>query len=160
MPKGFWGLCFLLFSLWLAINSSLAIEMIAAGALISLALSFFFAQRTDIWRNFKFNSAQILHFVRYTAVFITELVHANIDLMRHIYSPVLNIRPGTVTLKTNLKSPIGRLALANSIALTPGSLVLAIEGDCLLVHCLNADAETATKTILEPFETHLERVFG
>lgn len=160
MPKGFWGLWFLLFFLWLAINSSLAIETIAVGAFISLALSIFFVRSTSVWRGFNFNFAQVLHFIRYTGVFIVELVRANIDLMRHIYSPALNIRPGTVKLKTNLKSPIGRLAIANSIALTPGSLVLGMDDDCLLVHCLNADAETASQTILEPFEKHLEQVFG
>jgi len=66
-------------------------------------------------------------------------------------------------VKTNLKSPIGRLALANSISLTPGSLVLDIGEDELVVHCLDMraiDPKKVAETISGPFETHLEKVFG
>ena len=59
-------------------------------------------------------------------MFAVELVRANINMMRYVYAPRIDIRPGIVKIKTGLKVPIGRLALANSIALTPGSLVMDI----------------------------------
>jgi multicomponent Na+:H+ antiporter subunit E len=62
-----------------------------------------------------------------------------------------------------LKSPAGRLALANSIALTPGSLVVDIEGDTLFIHLLDVkttDIDEATRMIAGPFEKHLGEVFG
>ena len=55
------------------------------------------------------------------------------------------------------------IALANSIALTPGSLVMDIEGDTLFVHWLDVqttDPDEATRIIAGPFEKHLEKVFG
>ena len=57
----------------------------------------------------------------------------------------------------------GRLALANSIALTPGSLVLDIKDDTLFVHWLDVrtiDPDEATRIIAGPFEGYLEKVFG
>ena len=54
------------------------------------------------------------------------------------------------------------LALANSIALTPGSLVLDLEGDTLFIHWLDVqtdDPEETKRLIAGPFEDHLEKVF-
>jgi multicomponent Na+:H+ antiporter subunit E len=96
-------------------------------------------------------------------VFAIELVKANINMMRYVYARRIDIHPGIVKVKTRLKSPIGRLALANSIALTPGSLVMDIDGDTLFVHWLDVqttDTDEATRIIVSPFEGHLEKVFG
>ena len=90
------------------------------------------------------------------------MVKANLNMLRYVYSPRIAIKPGVVEVKTRLKSPIGRLALANSIALTPGSLVLELEGDRLFIHWLDVptdDPEEATRLIAGPFEDHLEKVF-
>jgi multicomponent Na+:H+ antiporter subunit E len=92
-----------------------------------------------------------------------ELVRANITMMRYVYAPRIDVDPGVVTVKTGLKSPIGRLALANSISLTPGSLVLDISEEGLTVHCLDMrtiDANDPSRTIARPFEKHLEKSFG
>jgi multicomponent Na+:H+ antiporter subunit E len=94
---------------------------------------------------------------------VVELVRANINMMRYVYAPRLSVEPGVVKVKTNLKSPIGRLALANSISLTPGSLVLDIREDELLVHCLDMraiDPKKVIETVSGPFEAHLEKAFG
>jgi multicomponent Na+:H+ antiporter subunit E len=96
-------------------------------------------------------------------VFLVELVRANINMMRYVYAPHVSVNPGVVKVKTRLKSPIGRLALANSISLTPGSLVLDISEDELTVHCLDTrtiDATDPSRTIARPFEKHLEKSFG
>jgi multicomponent Na+:H+ antiporter subunit E len=58
---------------------------------------------------------------------------------------------------------VGRLALANSIALTPGSLVVDMEGDSLFIHWLDVkttDQEKASLAIAGAFEEHLEKTFG
>jgi multicomponent Na+:H+ antiporter subunit E len=53
--------------------------------------------------------------------------------------------------------------LANSISLTPGSLVLDISEEGLTVHCLDMrtiDANDPSRIIARPFEKHLEKSFG
>ena len=162
-PDGFFWLWVLLTFVWIAISSSLAIESVITGALIAAVLAYMFARRFAIWRRIRFSPKRLYHFIVYTGVFVVELVRANISMMRYVYSPRLSVEPGIVKVKTRLKSPIGRLALANSISLTPGSLVLDIEEDELVIHCLDIgaiDPTNVAETVSGPFETHLEKAFG
>jgi multicomponent Na+:H+ antiporter subunit E len=162
LEDSFW-LWVLLTFIWIAANSSFAIESVATGALISAALASIFTQKTEIWQGIRFSPSRLYHFILYTGVFVIELVRANINMMRYVYAPRIDISPGIVKIKTSLKTPLGRLALANSIALTPGSLVLDIEGDTLFVHWLDVmttDQDEATRIIAGPFEKYLEKAFG
>jgi multicomponent Na+:H+ antiporter subunit E len=161
--KGFFGVWLLLFAIWIGANSTVAVESLLVGALISGVLAFAFTHRDGVWRDFRLAPAQVYHFLLYTGTFLVELIRANVNMLRHVYSPRIAIDPGLVEIKTGLKSPIGRLALANSIALTPGSLVIDVKDDTLSVHWLDVqttDPEEATRMIADPFEKHLEKVFG
>lgn len=162
LPKGLLGLWLFLFVLWLIINSSAALPIAATGAIISLVIAWIFARRTTVWQ-IELTPRSAWHFLAYTGTFFVELVKANINMLRYVYAPRLDIRPGIVKVRMRLKSPIGRLALANSIALTPGSLVMDIRGDAMFIHWLDVktiDPDEATEIITGPFEKHLEAVFG
>ena len=159
----FFWLWVLLTFLWIAANSSFAIESVVSGALISAALAYIFTQKTNVWQGLRFSPSRLYSFILYTGVFAVELLRANINMMRYVYAPRIDIKPGIVKIKTRLKTPLGRLSLANSIALTPGSLVVDIEGDTLFVHWLDVmttDPDEATRIIAGPFEEHLEKIFG
>jgi multicomponent Na+:H+ antiporter subunit E len=159
----FFWLWVLLTFLWIAANSSFAMESVASGALISAALAYIFAQKTNVWQGLRFSPSRFYYLVLYTGVFAVELLRANINMMRYVYAPRIDIRPGIVRIKTGLKTPLGRLSLSNSIALTPGSLVVEIEGKTLFVHWLDVkttDPDEATRIIAGPFERYLEKVFG
>ena len=159
----FFWLWVLLTFLWIAANSSFAIESVASGAIISAVLAYIFTQKTAVWRGIRFSPSRFYHFILYTGVFAVELLRANFNMMRYVYAPRIDTKPGIVKIKTRLKTPLGRLALANSIALTPGSLVVDIEGDTLFVHWLDVrttDPDEATRIFAGPFEGHLEKVFG
>jgi multicomponent Na+:H+ antiporter subunit E len=58
-----------------------------------------------------------------------------------------------------LKSSLGRLILANSITLTPGTLTVDLQGDRILIHWIDippaSDIESATRHIINKFEQHL-----
>lgn len=163
LPGGFLWLWILLTFLWFAANLSLAVEALATGALISAVLAYMFTRRPGVWQGVGFSPTRLYHFMLYTGVFLVELVRANISMMRYVYAPQIDIRPGIVRVKTKLKTPVGRLALANSIALTPGSLVIDIDGDNLFIHWLDVkttDPEEITRAIAGPFEEHLGKAFG
>jgi multicomponent Na+:H+ antiporter subunit E len=163
LPGGFFWLWILLTFLWFAANMSLAVEALATGALISAVLAYIFTRRPGIWQGIHFSPARLYHFVLYTGVFLVELARANVNMLRYVYARRIVIKPGIVRIKTKLKTPVGRLALANSIALTPGTLVIDVDGDNLFVHCLDVkttDSEEATRAIAGPFEEHLGKAFG
>lgn len=102
-------------------------------------------------------------FLYYILVFAYHCILANLDVAYRILSPEMPIHPGIVKVKTSLKSPAGLTALANSIALTPGTLTVDLTEDgYLYVHWINVkaqDIEGATELIVKPFETILKRIF-
>ena len=163
IPRGFVWLAVLLTFLWFAANSSSALEALMTGALISAVLAYIFTRRPGVWRDIRLSPGRVYHFVLYTGVFLVELVRANINMMRYVFAPRIDIKPGIVMVKTKLKTPVGRLALANSIALTPGSLVIDIEGEDLFIHWLDVkttNTDEATRAIAGAFEDHLGKTFG
>jgi len=161
--QGVAGLWVVLFTVWMVDNATLAIEVGLIGAAITFALAYVFVGSSDALREVRWTPRGFYHFLAYTGAFLIELVKANIAMMRIVYAPRIDISPGVVRVCTRLKSPIGRLALANTIALTPGSLVLDLKDDLLYIHWLDVkstDIEVASAAMAGPFEKHLEKVFG
>ncbi|NTS33442.1 Na+/H+ antiporter subunit E [Phyllobacterium sp. BT25] len=162
-PFGSISLWLLLFALWLIMNASIELPVVLTGAVIALVIDWIFMCRSGTWWQVILTPKSVVHFIAYTGVFFVELVKANLNMLRYVYSPRIDIHPGIVKINTGLKSPIGRLALANSIALTPGSLVMDIQGDVIFIHWLDVktvDPGLATEMIAAPFEKHLGAVFG
>jgi len=163
LSGGFIVLVALLVVVWIFLNSTLAIELVLTGVMISGALAYAFTRKTGVWQDVAVSPARLYHFILYTGRFLVELARANVNMLRYVYAPRIRINPGIVKINTRLKTPVGRLALANSIALTPGSLVVDIDGDSLFVHCLDLqtiDSDQATRLIAGPFEEQLEKTFG
>ncbi len=163
VPKGMFTCWSVLFVVWMIANSSMAWEVALTGGAITLAIAHAFASASAAWGRVNWTPSAFYHFLAYLGTFIIELVKANINMLAYVYAPSIGIRPGIVRVRTRLTSPIGRLALANSIALTPGSLVLDLKGDTFYIHWLDVmttDADEAAAILVDPFERHLEKVFG
>jgi len=81
-------------------------------------------------------------------------------MARRILTPSLPLNPEVVEVKTELQSDLGRLLLANSITLTPGTLTVDVKDDRLLVHWVDCrpgtDLEQATQAIAAGFERHIK----
>lgn len=59
--------------------------------------------------------------------------------MKLVISSKYEIEPVLVQFKTDLKSDVSRVTLANSITLTPGTITVSLKEDEYLVHCLDKD---------------------
>jgi len=91
------------------------------------------------------------------------MIKANFDVAYRVIHPRMPINPGIVLIKTDLKSDSGKLALANSITLTPGTLTMDVKGENLLIHWINVkttDTDEATKIIGKRFERFLKVIFS
>jgi len=163
LPLQFLNLWLTLFIIWLIANGSLAYQTVVAGLVVSALIAFVFARFSRVYRVISWSPLVIYYYFLYLTVFLFELIKANIQVMRLVFSPKIHIHPGIVEIKTELKSPMGRLALANSITLTPGTLVVDIRGDSLFVHCIDVksiDKINATKEISSRFEKFLKVIYG
>ena len=163
IPLQFLNLWMTLMLIWLIANGTLAPETIITGAVISAAIALAFAAFARVYSVIRWSPRVILNYLMYLSVFLIELVKANLYVMRLVFSPRIDIHPGIVEIKTSLQSPIGRLALANSITLTPGTLVVDIRGDSLFIHWINVtvtDPVAATQEIAGRFEKYLKVIYG
>ena len=101
--------------------------------------------------------------VLFYAYFFRKLVQSNLRLAAIVLSPNLPVNPGIIKVRTRLKSRMGRLMLANSITLTPGTLTVELDGEWLYVHCVTVgalDTESATEELVSGFERYLEVMYG
>ena len=78
--------------------------------------------------------------IPYGVWLLKEIVQANIDVARRILDPELPIYPNLVCVKANQRTELGRVILANSITLTPGTVSVDMQNDRIWVHALSLEA--------------------
>jgi len=163
LPLQFLNLWLTLLLIWLIANGTLASDTVLTGVVITAAIALAFAAFSRVYSVVRWSPRVVYTYLRYLGVFLYELVKANLNVMRYVFSPNIDIHPGIVEIKTELQSPIGRLALANSITLTPGTLVVDIRGDSLFIHWINVtatDPVAATREVAGRFEKYLKVIYG
>ena len=148
---------------WVLLNGSLALGTLGVGVLAAGAVTLLFAGGLSFLSGWRWTPKSFTATVLYVLYFLKELVKANLQIATVVLSPSLPIKPAIVRAKTRLTHPVGRLLLANSITLTPGTLSVELKDDTLYVHWVVAegtDTETATAKIVSGFEKYLEVMYG
>lgn len=106
---------------------------------------------------------KIVYSIVYIGYMFIAIVQSTMDVARRIIKKKIPLNPGIVKVKTNLKSKAGRMILANSITLTPGTLTVDVQDDYYYIHWIDItamDVEGASREIVEGFEKYLEVIFG
>ena len=148
---------------WLMLMGRVTVDVLVVGVLASLAISVLYPNGLSFFTEFRATPAAFVAGLRYYGYFFKELVKSNLRLTAIVLSPSLPVRPGIVKVRTRLKSRMGRLMLANSITLTPGTLTVEMDGEWLYVHWTSVesdDIEAATSEIVAGFERYLEVIYG
>ncbi len=152
-----------LFGFWILLNGSLAADVLLVGLITALIITLLFRNNLAVVSELRMTPRALMTTLGYVFFFAKELVKSNINLARIVLSPALPLNPGIVKVRTRLKSRMGRLLLANSITLTPGTLTVDIDGEWLYIHWVtvdSADIEAATAAIVSGFEDYLEVMYG
>jgi len=148
-----------LFCLWLVLTSTSNIQEMVAGVILALLVAALGYQGFTSRGLRIFSPRRLVHLLIYLPVFFWEMFKANFDVAYRVIHPRMPIKPGIVAIKTNLKTDIGKLFLANSITLTPGTLTLDVQGEYLFIHWINVkdeNLEKASEIIAGRFEKHLK----
>lgn len=152
-----------LYAVWLGLNQSLAGDVLLLGAAVCLILVLLFRDGAAVLAEIRLTPRALVATLGYIGYFLRELVRANLSLAKVVLAPALPVHPGIVMVRTALKSRMGRLMLANSITLTPGTLSVELDGEWLYVHWVDmttSDVEQATAEIVAGFEAYLEVMYG
>ena len=152
-----------LFVIWLMLNSTLAWQVWALGAVLALAGAILLKDIATAYAGISITGRTIFYYFAYLGLFLKELVKSNLYVARLVLMPEPDLQPAIIQVKTSLKSDIGRLALANSITLTPGTLVVEIRDEYLFIHCINVSKTRPAEEVAESvkrFEKYLKVVYG
>lgn len=145
---------------WVLLTGSLSSAELSMGAMVSAVAVIAAGDRLTLLSGFKLTLLSPLYLLRYLGYFLVQLALSNLDMARRVLSPALPLNPGLVEVRTGLQSELGRMLLANSITLTPGTLTVDVEGDRLLIHWIDCtpgvDLEAATQAIAAGFEQRIQ----
>jgi multicomponent Na+:H+ antiporter subunit E len=148
---------------WLLLSGSLDADVLFIGALVAAIISKLLTSGLSFFTELRLTPQALIAGFKYYGYFFRELLRSNLRMAAIVLSPSLPINPAIVKVRTRLKSRMGRLMLANSITLTPGTLTVDMEGEWLYIHCVNVehtDIDAATREIVSGFESYLEVMYG
>jgi len=161
IKQGFLLLLFL--SIFWILMTSLDRQELIAGAVIVVLLVLVFFRQSSIFGEINLSFKSLGYGITYIFVFLWALIRSNLDVAFRVLNPKLPINPGIVKVKTKLNSKTGRMILANSITLTPGTLTVETKDDHYYIHWIDVstqDVDKASHEIVSKFEKYLEVIFG
>jgi len=126
----------LLFLFWLLLNGRVTIEIVLVGAVISAALTFaarkvlHISRRNELlfWR-------RLPGIIKYLAFLMYSIIASNFQVIATILKNDMD-KPKLMWYKPNLSGDTARIALANSITLTPGTITVSLGDEEICVYVL------------------------
>ena len=129
---------FLLLLLWMIFNGRVTLEVFLFGVVICGWLYWFISKYMGYnYKNEIRYAKKIPLYLKYAVVLVWEIIKANIDVIKIILSPNMEIEPAIVKFRTDLESDAARVTLANSITLTPGTYTAGLENGEFVVQALD-----------------------
>lgn len=127
------------FALWVILNGKWTAEIGVFGLIFAAALYAFSCRFMgySVRKDFRY-LRRLPTTLRYGATLLAEIFKANVTVMKMILDKNFEPQPQLVRFESGLKEVRHRVALADSITLTPGTITCQLEGDHYLVHCLDA----------------------
>jgi len=153
----------IIFIIWYGFTTSIQPAELITGVIVSLLIAFISVVNFNCCDPILITPSHIGYFIQYFFVFIAALIKANFDVARRVLSPKLDINPGIVVFKTELKNEFAKMVLANSITLTPGTLTIDIIKDQFYIHWIDVTTEEPDKVFEEiaaPFEKILLKIYN
>jgi multicomponent Na+:H+ antiporter subunit E len=72
----------------------------------------------------------------YLGWLVSRMVVASVQVAYFVLHPRMPLEPAVLRFRTRMRSPLGRVILANTITLVPGTLTMHVDDDEYVVHAL------------------------
>lgn len=129
------SMALLLAATWLLLSGHFGVLLLTLGAL-SCALVLFLSHRMAVIDR----ETQPLHLAStlpgYWLWLLGQILRSNLDVVRRILSPRVDISPTMVRIELDEKTELGQTIFANSITLTPGTVSVDLRAGTVEVHGL------------------------
>ncbi len=152
-----------LYASWILLTATFRVDELVVGLIVSLLVALGTFDYLTEHGLAHLSLKRLWYLIIYIPYYLWEMLLANFDMAYRVLAPSMPIKPGIVEIHTDLKTDVGKLALANSITLTPGTLTMDIKDDILLIHWIyvkEQSIEGATREIGGRFEKFLKEIFG
>jgi multicomponent Na+:H+ antiporter subunit E len=126
-----------LVTVWLLISGHYDPLLISLGIASALFVTWISA-RMDVVDHEAHPAEATLRFIRTWPGLAVEIIRSNFDVARRILRPDLDISPVCFTVTATQTTAMGRVAYANSITLTPGTVTIDVDGNRFRVHALSS----------------------
>jgi len=151
-----------MFGVWLLFTASFEPFSVAAGALGSVFIA---ALTYDVFiarhqANIRYFIPNPFFLILYFLLLMFLLYQSSFRMLKAVITGRSN--PKIVYFRTRIRSDMGRMILANSITMTPGTITLDLNDDHLIVHwffCTTNHAKAAGEEIKGRMEKLLKRVW-
>lgn len=143
---------------WLVLTASVRIADVVMGAILSLLLGWWAANA--LWRDAEpptLSVRQTWRFCLYIPWLLKEIVVAAVGVAEKVLDPAMPVDPCVIVHRSPLTRSVSRVAFANSITLTPGTLTVDLEDGTFTVHCLAPDFAAGIEN--GDMERRIHRVF-
>lgn len=149
----------LLLLIWFIFNGKITWELTILGMILCACIYFFMCRFMDYSLKKDVSlMRRSVSFLYYTGVLIVEIIKSNLQVMHLTLTDREIVEPVIISYQTRLRSKLGRVILANSITLTPGTITISLEEDELVIHCLDKTmAEGIENSIFEQLLEKMER---
>lgn len=129
----------LTFLFWIALNAKITLEIIIFGLVISLGITSFTYKITRLnMSREKRIAKKLFAILEYLVILVVEVYKANVGMIEIVLSQnTEELKPTLAYFKTDLKSNLSKVALANSITLTPGTITVTMVENEYLIHALD-----------------------
>ena len=129
---------FLLFGFWVLLNGQWTTEIAVVGAIVCAALyAFMVAYMGYSPRREGQLLLRLPLIVKYFVYLVVEVFKSAWATIRLIWSPRLIVQPRVTSFHTRVRTDAGKVVLANSITMTPGTITVDVDADTFLIHCLD-----------------------
>lgn len=124
----------LLVMLWVVLSGKKDLFLVVCG-IISITITFIIC----IFGKIISPDAYVvkLSFFRYICILLKDIIVSSLQMVKVIYSEKLSIDPGTITMNVSKLTDQEKVLFANLVTMTPGTFVIAVNGDSFLIHALN-----------------------
>ena len=134
------GLFFSLAVIWLLLSGYFDNPLILTFGVLSCALTVWIARRMELIDQEGVPFQLVPRILTYWLWLFREIVTSSIAVTKVAFSNMETVRPQIFRYRAPKLSEVGLVTLANSITLTPGTVVLELNDDELIIHALTADA--------------------
>ncbi len=132
-----------------------------SGTLVGLPVAYVFRRMYSEGIEMRSTVTSVPYAALYVAVFLKDVVVANVDVAYRVLAPGMRIEPEVMYLPLRVRTDLGVTTIANSITLTPGTVTLDHdpEENALYVHIIDGRNPDAVVEPIRQWEDYALLLF-